>query len=39
MESTQRVAWPCVVDVTFRFPERSPARARDMGPRDSGQPC
>ena len=21
MESTQRVAWPCVVDATFRFPE------------------
>jgi len=27
MESTQRVAWPCVVDATFRFPERSPACA------------
>jgi hypothetical protein len=39
MESTQRVAWLCVVDATFRFPERSPARARDMGPRGSGQAC
>jgi hypothetical protein len=39
MEPTQRVAWPCVVVATFRFPERFPARARDMGSRGSGQPC
>src|SRR5258705_9961244 len=32
MESTQRVAWPCVVDVTFRFPERSPARPETWVP-------
>jgi hypothetical protein len=32
MEPTQRVAWPCD-DATFRFPNRSPGRARDMDPR------
>jgi hypothetical protein len=39
MESTQRVAGRCVGDATFRFPERSPARAQDMGARVSRQPC